>query len=45
MMNGDIVLEFVSTEHQLANIVTKPLGKDRLCKIRKNLSFIHANDI
>jgi hypothetical protein len=45
MLTGDIVLEFVSTEHQLTNIFTKPLGKDCFCEIGKNLGFIHANDI
>jgi hypothetical protein len=44
-MKGDIVLEFVSTKHQLVDFFTKLLGKDRFCKIRRNLDFIHANDI
>jgi hypothetical protein len=45
MLKGNIVLEFVNTEYQLANIFTKLLGKDRFCEIWKNLGFIHANDI
>ena len=40
MMNGDIVLEFVSTKHQLADIFIKPLGKDHFCEINRNLGFI-----
>lgn len=40
IMKGDIILEFVSIEHQLADIFIKPLGKDRFCEIRRN-----ANDI
>jgi hypothetical protein len=45
MMNGDIVLEFVNTKHQLADIFIKPLGKDYFCEIKRNLGFIQANDI
>jgi len=45
MLKYDIVLEFVSTEHQLADIFTKSLGKDHFCKIQRNLSCIHTNDI
>jgi hypothetical protein len=45
MLKGDIVLKFVSTEHQLANIFTKSLGKDHFCEIQRNLSCIHTNDI
>ena len=45
MMNGDIVLEFVNTKHQLADIFIKPLGKDHFCEIKRNLGFIQANDI
>ena len=42
-MKGDIVLEFVRIEHQLANILTKPLGKDCFYEMR-NLGFIYANN-
>jgi hypothetical protein len=44
-MKGDIVLEFLRTKHQLIDIFTKPLGNDHFCEIRRNLGFIHANDI
>jgi hypothetical protein len=43
-MKGDIVLEFVSTKHQLAHILTKSLSKDHFCK-KKHLSFIHVIDV
>jgi hypothetical protein len=33
MLKGEIVLQFVSTKHQLAYIFTKPLGEDHFCKI------------
>jgi predicted DNA-binding protein (MmcQ/YjbR family) len=44
-MKDDIVLEFVSIKYQLVDFFTKLLSKDRFCKIRRNLDFIHANDI
>jgi hypothetical protein len=43
-MKGYIVLEFVSTKHQLAHILTKSLSKDHFCK-KKHLSFIHVIDV
>jgi len=39
MMKGDIALEFVSTEHQLAYIFIKLLSKDRFCEIMRNLGL------
>jgi len=45
IMKDDIILEFVSIKYQLTNIFTKPLGKDQFCEIRRNLCFIHTNDI
>jgi hypothetical protein len=42
-MKGDIVLEFVRIEHQLADIFTKLLGKDCFYEMR-NFGFIYAND-
>ena len=32
---GDIVLEYVQTEKQLADIFTKPLNKEKFCYIRR----------
>ena len=37
MQNGDIELEFVSTEMQLYDIFIKPLSEDRFCMIRREL--------
>ena len=37
---GDIALEFISTEKQLANIFTKPLGEEQFSKIRHELRMI-----
>ena len=45
MTKGDIVLEFVGTEHLLIDIFIKPLSKDHFCKIKRNLGFIHAKDV
>ena len=39
MQNNNVVLEFISTENQLANIFTKPLNKDRFSKIRGELGI------
>jgi hypothetical protein len=41
----DIVTEFMGIEHQLEYIFTKPLSEDHFCKIRRNLSFIHAKNV
>ena len=35
--NGDITLEFVSTKDQLADIFTKPLSKEQVVDIRRQL--------
>jgi hypothetical protein len=45
MLKGDIVLKFVSIEHQFADIFTKSLNKDLFCERRRNLGYIHTNDI
>ena len=36
---GDIVLEFVNTDLQLADIFTKPLNEDRFCFIRQEIGM------
>ena len=38
--NGDILLDFVCTDKQLADIFTKPLSEDRFCMIRRELGII-----
>ena len=42
VQKGDIVLEFVDTLHQLADIFTKPLDKDRFCTIRRELGLMNT---
>ena len=37
---GDITLEFVRTEDQLANILTKPLNKEQFVNFRMQLGVI-----
>ena len=37
---GDIVLQFIPTENQLADIFTKPLGEEQFCKIRQELGIL-----
>ena len=39
VQKGDIELDFVSTEKQIADIFTKPLSKDRFCMIRRELGM------
>ena len=43
LQKGDISLEFVSTEDQLADIFTKPLDATWFCNFRRNLSFVHLS--
>ena len=38
--NGDIILEFVSTKDQLADIFTKPLSEEQFIDIRRQLGVI-----
>ena len=35
----DILLEFIDTQNQLADIFTKPLPVEQFCKIHKNLGI------
>ena len=37
--NQDLELSFISTDHQLADIFTKPLVEDRFSYIHKKLSI------
>ena len=40
MQKGDIVLEYVSTKNQLANIFTKHLERNQFTKIKIELGVI-----
>ena len=39
VQKGDVELEFVNIEKQLADIFTKPLSEDRFCMIRRELGM------
>jgi hypothetical protein len=45
MGKGDIVLEGVRTDDQLADIFTKPLDKTRFCKLRSELNVIDLSNV
>ena len=42
VQKGDIMLEFIDTLHQLADIFTKPLDKDRFITIRREIGLMNA---
>ena len=39
LQKGDIVLQYVQTEKQLADIFTKPLSEEQFCYIRRELGM------
>ncbi|KAM6587476.1 hypothetical protein CsatA_010081 [Cannabis sativa] len=45
IQRGDIMLDFVSTEFQLADIFTKPLSDERFSFIRRELGMTNLNEI
>ena len=45
MQKVDIMLKFVCTEKQLANIFTKSLCDEHFSTIRRELGMIDGNDI
>jgi len=45
VLKGDVVLEFVDTKNQLADIFTKPLNKDSFYNIRRELGMLDASDL
>ena len=45
MQKGDIMLEFISTENQLADIFTKPLCDERFSTIRRELGMVDGSEI
>ena len=45
MQKGNIMLEFVCTDKQLADIFTKPLCDERFSTIRRELSMIDGREI
>ena len=42
--DGNIVLDYVRTSNQLANIFTKPVGEDQFCKIQRELRMMNLLD-
>ena len=45
VLKGDVVLEFVDTKNQLADIFTKPPSKDTFYNIRRELGLINVSDL
>ncbi|KAL3010727.1 hypothetical protein AAZX31_07G159800 [Glycine max] len=45
VLKGDVVLEFVDTKNQLADIFTKALSKDTFYNIRRELGPIDVSDL
>ena len=45
IQNGDISLEFVDTNNQLADIFTKPLNEERLNFIKHDLGMIDGSTL
>ncbi len=44
VLNGDVILEFIDTNHQLADIFIKPLCKDRFNYIKRELGMFDNFD-
>ena len=42
---GDIFIESIGTDDQLADIFTKPLDEKRFCKLRKELNILDFSDM
>jgi hypothetical protein len=42
---GDMVMESVRTDDQLADIFTKPLDETRFCKLRSELNVIDLSNV
>ena len=42
---GDICIESVGTEDQLADIFTKPLDENRICKLRNELNLLDFSNM
>ena len=45
VQKGDCILEFVDTKNQLVDIFTKPLPKENLFAIRRELGLIYLNNV
>ena len=40
---GNCVIDYVDTKHQLADIFTKPLAKDRFYELRRDLGILEVS--
>ena len=45
VQKGDISLEFISTNHQIADILTKPLALERFASLRRGLGLLDATEL
>ena len=45
VLKGDISIDHVSTEDQLADIFTKPLDEKRFSKLRCELNILESSDV
>ena len=45
VLKGDILLEFIYTENQIADILTKPLKIETHAKLRRELGICSLSDI
>lgn len=45
VQKGDITLEFISTNHQIADILTKPLALERFASLRRGLGLLDATEL
>jgi hypothetical protein len=42
---GDIAIESIGTDDQLADILTKPLDEKRFCKLRNELNILDFSNM
>ena len=45
MNKGDIKIDGIRTDDQLADIFTKPLDENRFCKLRNELNVIDLSNV
>ena len=45
MQKGDVVLEFINTTNQLADIFTKPLNEERMNFIKNELGMLDGSSL
>jgi len=45
VQKGDITLEFISTNNQIADILTKPLALERFASLRRGLGLLDATEL